>query len=113
MASMACPPRSLDLVELHDAFAIEAMGQCESGPAAALRAGEFDISGRVACGVGQIAELTPQLHGEADGRRAHSPATGSGPSPSSTCSAKTAPRDTVIGRSVAWAEYRLSWGCVG
>lgn len=83
----------VDLVELHDAFTVEellyleAMGMCKPGQAAAaLSAGEFDIGGRVAVntsggllsmghpigptGVGQIAELTTQLRGEA-GERQH------------------------------------------
>jgi acetyl-CoA acetyltransferase len=82
----------VDLVELHDAFTVEellyveAMGLCEPGRAAsALAAGEFDIGGRVAVnssggllsmghpigptGVGQIAELTTQLRGEAGPRQ--------------------------------------------
>lgn len=83
----------VDLVELHDAFTVEellyveAMGISAPRQAAAdLRAGEFDIGGRVAVnssggllsmghpigptGVGQIAELTQQLRGEA-GERQH------------------------------------------
>ncbi|PQM49072.1 Beta-ketoadipyl-CoA thiolase [Mycobacterium talmoniae] len=86
-------PDELDVVELHDAFTVEellyveAMGLCPPRrAAAALRAGEFDIGGRVAVspsggllsmghpigptGVGQIAELTTQLRGEA-GERQH------------------------------------------
>jgi acetyl-CoA acetyltransferase len=86
-------PGDLDVVELHDAFTVEellyveAMGLCAPGQAAAaLRAGEFDIGGRIAVnssggllsmghpigptGVGQIAELTKQLRGEA-GERQH------------------------------------------
>ncbi|MGW3541888.1 thiolase family protein [Nocardia niigatensis] len=82
----------VDLVELHDAFTVEeliyleAMGMCEPGQAAAaLAAGEFDIGGRVGVntsggllfmghpigptGVGQIAELTTQLRGEAGPRQ--------------------------------------------
>jgi acetyl-CoA acetyltransferase len=85
-------PGDLDLVELHDAFTVEEllyvenMGLCPPGQAAsALLAGEFDIGGRVAVnssggllsmghpigptGVGQIAELTTQLRGEAGGRQ--------------------------------------------
>ncbi|MFB7719944.1 thiolase family protein [Nocardia sp. NPDC056100] len=84
---------NVDLVELHDAFTIEelvyleAMGICPRGHAGpALAAGEFDIGGRVAVnssggllsmghpigptGIGQIAELTTQLRGEA-GLRQH------------------------------------------
>ena len=82
----------LDVVELHDAFAIEelqyveAMGICGEGEAPGrLRDGEFDIGGRVAVspsggllamghpigptGVGQIAEVTRQLRGEAGKRQ--------------------------------------------
>jgi acetyl-CoA acetyltransferase len=82
----------VDVVELHDAFTVEellyveAMGLCEPGrAAAALADGEFDIGGRVAVntsggllsmghpigptGVGQIAELTTQLRGEAGPRQ--------------------------------------------
>jgi acetyl-CoA acetyltransferase len=82
----------VDLVELHDAFTVEellyveAMQLCKSGHAAgALAAGEFDIGGRVAVntsggllsmghpigptGVGQVAELTTQLRGEAGPRQ--------------------------------------------
>lgn len=84
---------ALDVIELHDAFSIEevlyleAMGLSQPGQAPrALAAGEFDIGGRVAVstsggllamghpigptGVGQIAEITVQLRGEA-GRRQH------------------------------------------
>ncbi|MDI5975639.1 thiolase family protein [Amycolatopsis magusensis] len=82
----------VDLVELHDAFTVEellyveAMGLCAPGRAAyALEAGEFDIGGRVAVsasggllsmghpigptGVGQIAEITTQLRGDAGDRQ--------------------------------------------
>lgn len=82
----------VDLIELHDAFTVEellyleAMGAAKPGQAAAaLAAGEFDIGGRVAVnasggllgmghpigptGVGQIAELTTQLRGEAGARQ--------------------------------------------
>lgn len=82
----------LDVVELHDAFAIEelqyleAMGICGDGEAPArLRDGEFDIGGRIAVspsggllgmghpigptGIGQIAEITRQLRGEAGPRQ--------------------------------------------
>jgi acetyl-CoA acetyltransferase len=82
----------LDLIELHDAFTVEellyveAMALCKPGHAtAALKAGEFDIGGRVAVnasggllsmghpvgptGIGQIAELTIQLRGEAGPRQ--------------------------------------------
>lgn len=84
-------PGSIDVVELHDAFSIEevlyleGIGLSKPGQAAAaLKAGEFHIGGRVAVspsggllamghpigptGVGQIGELTVQLRGEA-GRR--------------------------------------------
>jgi len=79
---------ALDVIELHDAFAIEelqyveTMGICAEGAApSCLRDGEFDIGGRVAVspsggllamghpigptGVGQIVEITQQLRGEA------------------------------------------------
>ena len=82
----------VDLIELHDAFTVEellyleAMGVCPPGRAAAdLSAGEFDIGGRVAVnasggllsmghpigptGIGQIAELSTQLRGEAGDRQ--------------------------------------------
>ena len=85
-------PNDLDLVELHDAFTVEellyaeAIGLCKDGQAAAaLATGEFDRGGRVAIntsggllsmghpigptGVGQIAELTTQLRGEAGPRQ--------------------------------------------
>lgn len=83
----------LDVLELHDAFTveellyIEAMGLAKSGQgAAAVASGEFDIGGSCAVsasggllsmghpigptGVGQIAEVTRQLRGEA-GERQH------------------------------------------
>ncbi|MCE0765044.1 thiolase family protein [Pseudonocardia kujensis] len=82
----------VDIVELHDAFAIEelqyleTMGICAEGAApSCLRDGEFAIGGRVAVspsggllamghpigptGVGQIAEITRQLRGEAGVRQ--------------------------------------------
>lgn len=82
----------LDVVEVHDAFAIEelqyveAMGLCGPGEAAAeLKAGAFDIGGRCAVsasggligmghplgptGVGQVVEITRQLRGEAGPRQ--------------------------------------------
>lgn len=85
-------PTALDVVELHDAFAIEevlyveAMGLCKPGQAIpALKGGEFHIGGKVAVspsggliamghpigptGVGQIAEITLQLRGEAGQRQ--------------------------------------------
>jgi acetyl-CoA acetyltransferase len=85
-------PSELNVVELHDAFTIEellyieAMGLSKHGHAAGqLQDGEFDIGGRIAVsasggllamghpigptGVGQIAEITTQLRGEAHGRQ--------------------------------------------
>ncbi|WP_228389392.1 thiolase family protein [Cumulibacter manganitolerans] len=85
-------PDQLDVVELHDAFAIEelqyieAMGLCPEGQAPhRLRDGEFAIGGRVAVspsggllamghpigptGVGQIVEITKQLRGESGARQ--------------------------------------------
>jgi acetyl-CoA acetyltransferase len=85
-------PGELDVVELHDAFTIEelqyveAMGLCPEGEGAKrLTDGEFHVGGRVAVspsggllamghpigptGVGQIAELTRQLRGEAGERQ--------------------------------------------
>lgn len=85
-------PTALDVVELHDAFSIEevlyveAIGLCQPGQAIpALKAGEFHIGGKVAVspsggliamghpigptGVGQIAEITLQLRGEAGPRQ--------------------------------------------
>jgi acetyl-CoA acetyltransferase len=92
LAEAGVSAEDLDLVELHDAFTveellyIEAMGLSKPGQAAAaLEAGEFDIGGRVAVsasggllsmghpigptGVGQIAEITTQLRGEAAKRQ--------------------------------------------
>ena len=85
-------PDQLDVVELHDAFTIEellyleAMGLCgpgEAGPM--LLEGAWDIGGRCAVspsggllamghplgptGVGQVAEITSQLRGEAGARQ--------------------------------------------
>ncbi|MCP3985514.1 MAG: thiolase family protein [bacterium] len=85
-------PEDLDLIELHDAFAIEellyveAMGLCAEGEGAAmLMKGDTDIGGRCAVstsggllamghpigptGVGQICEITRQLRGEAGPRQ--------------------------------------------
>ncbi len=85
-------PSDLDLIELHDAFTIEellyveAMGLCGEGEGARLLArGDTAIGGRCAVsasggllgmghpigptGVGQIAELTRQLRGEAGARQ--------------------------------------------
>ncbi|MEU1208259.1 thiolase family protein [Nocardia sp. NPDC005825] len=82
----------VDLIELHDAFTVEelvyleAMEACKPGrAAAALARGDFDIGGKVAVnasggllsmghpigptGIGQIAELTAQLRGEAGARQ--------------------------------------------
>lgn len=82
----------LDVLELHDAFTIEellyveAMGLAKPGEgAAAVSAGEFDIGGACAVsasggllsmghpigptGVGQVAEITRQLRGEAGERQ--------------------------------------------
>lgn len=85
-------PEALDVVELHDAFTVEEllyverMGLCARGDGPReLRAGAFDIGGRVAVspsggllamghplgptGLGQIAEITRQLRGEAGPRQ--------------------------------------------
>ncbi|ABM59578.1 thiolase family protein [Verminephrobacter eiseniae] len=86
-------PKDLDIVELHDAFSIEellyteAIGICETGEGAAYVArGAADIDGGACAinpsggligmghplgptGVGQIAEITRQLRGEATGRQ--------------------------------------------
>ena len=82
----------LNMVELHDAFSIEeivyseAIGVCKTGEGAHdLARGETAIGGRCAVnasggligmgppigptGVGQIAEITRQMRGEADGRQ--------------------------------------------
>jgi acetyl-CoA acetyltransferase len=90
--SAAVDPHDLDLLELHDAFTIEeivyseVMGICEPGEGAHyLRRGDSKIGGRCAInasggligmghpigptGVGQIAEITRQLRGEATGRQ--------------------------------------------
>ena len=88
----AVGPKDLDLIELHDAFTIEellyleAMGLCGEGEGAAMiRSGATDIGGKCAIsasggllamghpigptGVGQVAELTRQLRGEAGPRQ--------------------------------------------
>ncbi|MBB4934968.1 acetyl-CoA acetyltransferase [Lipingzhangella halophila] len=88
----AVRPADLDVIELHDAFAIEelryveAMGLCADGQAAGrLADGEFDVGGRCAVspsggliamghpigptGTGQIAEVARQLRGEAGDRQ--------------------------------------------
>jgi acetyl-CoA acetyltransferase len=85
-------PKDLDLVELHDAFSIEeilyseAIGVCAPGEGAAyLARGASAIGGECAInasggligmghplgptGIGQIAEITRQLRGEASGRQ--------------------------------------------
>jgi len=84
--------KQLDLLELHDAFSVEellyseAIGVCEPGEGAAyLERGDSAIGGRCAInasggligmghplgptGLGQIAEITRQLRGEAEGRQ--------------------------------------------
>ncbi len=84
--------RDLDVIEVHDAFAIEellyieAMGLCGEGEVGeGLERGHFDIGGRHAVspsggllamghpigptGLGQIAEVTRQLRGEAGSRQ--------------------------------------------
>ncbi|WP_428248382.1 thiolase family protein [Ferrovibrio sp.] len=91
LAEAALRPDQLDVIEVHDAFSVEelvyleAIGLAKPGQAIhALKAGEFHIGGRCAVsasggliamghptgptGVGQIAEITRQLRGEA-GRR--------------------------------------------
>jgi acetyl-CoA acetyltransferase len=85
-------PTELDLLELHDAFSVEellyseAIGVCEAGEGARFLArGDSQIGGRCAInasggligmghplgptGIGQLAELTRQLRGEAQGRQ--------------------------------------------
>ncbi|MDA9521888.1 thiolase [Bradyrhizobium sp. CCBAU 11434] len=85
-------PQHVDVLEVHDAFTveelqyIEAMGACEPGQAIhLLKAGAFDIGGQMAVspsggliamghplgptGIGQIAEITAQLRGEAGARQ--------------------------------------------
>jgi len=85
-------PRDVDVLEVHDAFSIEeplyieALGLCEPGEAPALLArGAWDIGGDCAVspsggllamghplgptGLGQIAEITRQLRGEAGERQ--------------------------------------------
>ncbi|MDP9912507.1 acetyl-CoA acetyltransferase [Variovorax boronicumulans] len=82
----------LDLLELHDAFSVEellyseAVGVCAPGEGAAyLQRGDSQIGGRCAInasggligmghplgptGIGQIAEITRQIRGEAEGRQ--------------------------------------------
>lgn len=85
-------PKELDLLELHDAFSVEellyseAIGVCDSGEGARyLARGDSQIGGRCAInasggligmghplgptGIGQLAEITRQLRGEAAGRQ--------------------------------------------
>ncbi len=85
-------PSDVDVLEVHDAFAIEellyaeALGLCPPGEAASLiESGEFDIGGRCALspsggllamghpigptGTGQVVEVTRQLRGEAGSRQ--------------------------------------------
>lgn len=86
-------PKDLDLLELHDAFSVEeliyseAIGVCDSGDGAAyLARGDSAIGGGHCAinasggligmghplgptGIGQIAEITRQLRGEATGRQ--------------------------------------------
>ncbi|MEC9088201.1 MAG: thiolase family protein [Actinomycetota bacterium] len=85
-------PSDIDVLEVHDAFAIEellyaeALGLCEPGEAASrVESGDFDIGGSCAfspsggllamghpigpTGVGQIAEIVCQLRGEAGDRQ--------------------------------------------
>ncbi len=92
LAEAQISPDQLDVVEVHDAFTIEellyieAMGLCEPGQAAPLLVeGAWDIGGRCAVspsgglvsmghpfgptGVGQVAEVTRQLRGEAGARQ--------------------------------------------
>lgn len=93
LAQAAISAQTLDLLELHDAFSVEellyseAIGICEPGEGAAyLERGDSRIGGRCAInasggligmghplgptGIGQIAEITRQLRGEA-GERQH------------------------------------------
>jgi len=92
LAEAGVTARDLDVIEVHDAFSIEeplyleAMGACKEGEAAALLSdGAWDIGGRCAVspsggllsmghpigptGVGQVAEVTRQLRGEAAARQ--------------------------------------------
>lgn len=85
-------PKELDLLELHDAFSVEellyseAIGVCDPGEGARyLARGASHIGGRCAInasggligmghplgptGIGQLAEITRQLRGEAEGRQ--------------------------------------------
>ncbi len=92
LEAAAVEPADVDIIECHDAFAIEellyveAMGVCDEGEAVRrLENGDFDIGGDVAVspsggliamghpigptGVGQVCEITRQLRGEATGRQ--------------------------------------------
>lgn len=85
-------PQDLDLLELHDAFSVEellyseAIGVCNPGDGARfLVRGDSEIGGKCAInasggligmghplgptGIGQLAEITRQLRGEAEGRQ--------------------------------------------
>jgi len=92
LAQAGIAATALDLLELHDAFSVEellyseAIGVCSPGEGAAyLARGDSRIGGRCAInasggligmghplgptGIGQIAEITRQLRGEAQGRQ--------------------------------------------
>ncbi|TPG17492.1 thiolase family protein [Variovorax guangxiensis] len=92
LAQAGIAPTALDLLELHDAFSVEellyseAVGVCAAGEGAAyLERGDSRIGGRCAInasggligmghplgptGIGQIAEITRQIRGEAEGRQ--------------------------------------------
>ena len=92
MAEAGIKPTDLDIIELHDAFTIEellyaeATGVCERGQYVhLLKEGAFDIGGQCAVspsggliamghpvgptGIGQVAEITMQLRGEAGVRQ--------------------------------------------
>lgn len=99
LAEAGIAPADLDVVELHDAFAVEeveyveAMGICREGEAISLlKQGAFDIGGRCAVspsgglismghpigptGIGQIVEISRQLRGEAGARQQPAARTG-------------------------------------
>lgn len=99
LSEASLSPSQLDVVELHDAFSVEEllyverMGLCDPGDAPRrLKAGHFDIGGEVAVsasggliamghplgptGLGQIAEITRQLRGQAQGRQHEGAKTG-------------------------------------
>lgn len=92
LAQAGIAATQLDLLELHDAFSVEellyseAVGVCGPGEGAAyLERGDSQIGGRCAInasggligmghplgptGIGQIAEITRQIRGEAEGRQ--------------------------------------------